>query len=191
MSTEDIMGVRRQSIKIADDERRVLVELYVRRRIPIEQYEECATDLGELVEEWNHLSSRNDQPNELLHYMRTQRKRGLWVRLEGKARPVQPRAKFSLEEIELLVEIYRDNFVLLGSGSDAIGYDPEAAALLAKQFAAESGRIVPASDLIAKLTALRKRGMLPKVGDHFATRDEDGFEDIDHIDDQNDQKETG
>ena len=68
-----------------------------------------------------------------------------------------------------------------GLTMDVLAYDPEIADLIAKEFSACTGRIVPAHLLVAKLTALRKRGLLPKVEDR-PKRDEDtGFMDIDDV----------
>ena len=43
------MTTRRKTIKILDHERRLLVEMYLRRRIPIDQFEDRPDDLGALV----------------------------------------------------------------------------------------------------------------------------------------------
>ncbi len=79
----------------------------------------------------------------------------------------------------MLVGIYRENVSSIELGSDSIGYDEEIADLIAKEFAAEAGRIVPPGDLVATLTALRKRGVLPKVDKlRLDGSEEIGFGDI-------------
>ncbi len=176
------MAIQRRSIKLFPHERPILVDLYLRRRIPIDQFEARPTELSTFTAEWNRLSGRNDAPVDLLHYLRTQRKRGLWVRLDGNYVAGPPRADLTAEEAEVLVAIYQDHVADLARGSDVVTYDPEIAELLAKEFAAEAGRIIPAPQLIAKLTALRKRGLLPKAAEQ-PKRDDDeiGFEDIDLV----------
>jgi hypothetical protein len=50
---------------------------------------------------------------------------------------------------------------------------------VAAAFFAETGRRVPPAHLVAKLTALRKRGLLPKVGGWGYDKKDEGFSDID------------
>ena len=157
------MTTRRKTLKILDHERRLLVEMYLRRRIPIDQFEDRPDDLGALVTEWNELTGRTDAAGEIHHYMRTQRKNGQWVRLDGDYETKPPQPFFSAEETECLVAIYQVNVADHDTGSDAIAYDEGTANLIAREFAGITGRIVPSHHLVAKLTALRKRGLLPKV----------------------------
>ena len=159
------MTTKRKTIKILDHDRRLLVEMYLRRRIPIDQFEDRPDDLDALVVEWNELTGRNDTAGEVHHYMRTQRKNGQWVRLDRDYETKPPQPLFSADETECLVAIYQVNVADHCTGSDAIAYDERTANLIAKEFAAMTERIVPAHHLVAKLTALRKRGLLPKVGD--------------------------
>ena len=71
------MSMRRQSIKLLDHERRILVDLYLRWRIPVSQFKSRPEDKRRFVEEWNRLSGRKNAPGDVMHYMKTQRKRGL------------------------------------------------------------------------------------------------------------------
>jgi len=173
------MATRRMSIKLYVHERQELVELYLQRRIPIDQYESRPRELEALADEWNQRTGRKDAPGDLLHYMRTQRKRSKWVRFDGEHEPAPAVAELSAEETEILVEIFQSNVTVLESGSDVLAYDDEIAQLIAKEFSAETGRVVPAHVLVAKLTALRKRGLLPKVGKRDHNDEERGFTDID------------
>lgn len=174
----------KKSIRLYEHERALLVELYLRWRIPIDQFENRPEEWEAFNTEWKRQSGRNDLPGELLHYMRTQRKRGLWVRLEENARPAPPVADLSPEETEILVKIFREHVTELDNGSDVLAYDDEIAGLISKEFSAEAGRIVPAHELVAKLTALRKRGLLPKTGRwdrEDGDSDDAGFTDIGEI----------
>lgn len=178
-----LVKTRRRSIRLFDHERRLLVEMYLRRRIPIEQYESRSADLADLVEEWYRLTRRRDTGGELIHYMRTQRKQGQWVRFGGNHQTAPPLPELSAEEIEILVDIYYENVTVLGNGSDVLAYEDETKLFIAREFADQAGRIVAADDLVAKLTAIRKRGLLPKVRDHKKP-DGAGFSDIDEVDDR-------
>jgi hypothetical protein len=176
------MSIQRRSIKLFPHERPLLVDAYLRRRIPVDQYETRPNDLIDLTREWNGMSGRNDAPADILHYMRTQRKRGLWVRFDGSHEPSPPAPELTAEETEVLVAIYQDHVADFAHGSDVIAYDLEIAEALAKEFSAEVGRIFPAHQLITKLTALRKRGLLPKAAEvPKQSDDEIGFDDMDQV----------
>ncbi|HWB08376.1 MAG TPA: hypothetical protein VG826_04095 [Pirellulales bacterium] len=175
------MAKVRRSLRLFDYEREQLVDLYRRYRIPIDQFESRADELERFTGEWNESSGRKDAPGEVLHYMRTQRKRGLWVRLDGNHQLSPPVVVLSLEEGDILVKIYTENVALLASGSDNIAYSDEVASMIAREFAAATGRIVPAYQLVAKLTAFRKRGLLPKIDRTIVEQGSEdiGFDDID------------
>ena len=175
------MKTRRRSIRLFDHERRLLVEMYLRRRIPIEQYESRSGDLADLVDEWHGLTGRTDTGGDLIHYMRTQRKQGFWVRFDGNHQTAPPLAGLSADETEILVGIFYENVTVLGNGSDVLAYEDETKLFIAREFADQAGRFVAADDLVAKLTAIRKRGLLPKVRDHKKP-DGAGFSDMDEVD---------
>jgi hypothetical protein len=149
-------------MRLLPHEKQLLIELYLKWAIPIDQYETRTADLAALTAEWNRLSGRSDSPEEVLAYMRSQRKQAKWVKLGDKAKPAPATVDLTAEETEGLVNIFNENEDMIDKGSDALAYDPEVADLIAKEFAAQTGRIVPANLLVAKLTALRKRGLLPK-----------------------------
>jgi hypothetical protein len=173
------MSVRRKSIKLLEHERQMLVELYLRWRIPIDQFESRPEDLSEFIAEWRRLSQRTDSAADLIHYMRSQRKRSLWVRLENASAPPPPLPELAPEETEILVNIFYEHVTMFASGSDVLAYDDEIGKLIAKEFLAATERYVPPHQLIAKLTALRKRGRLPKVSEQEIGGDDVGFDDID------------
>ena len=154
---------KRKTIRISGYERRLLVKMYLRRRIPIDQFEDRPGELNDLVVEWNELTRRTDAAGEIHHYMRNERKCGRWVRLDGNHERTPPQRFMSAEETACLVAIYQVNVADNSAGSDSIAYDAETANLIAKEFAGMTGRIVPAHHLVAKLTALRKRSLLPKA----------------------------
>jgi hypothetical protein len=172
------MTLRHKSIRVLPHERDLLVNMYLERRIPIEQYEHRSEELAAFVEEWNRLTGRTDTGAGLVHYMRTQRKQGLWVRFDGAHLAVPPAPDFSAEDIEVLVSIYADDVAAMGVGSDVLAYEDDLRALIEKEFADRTGRVVSGDDLVAKLTALRKRGLLPKAAELPAPDPNIGFGDI-------------
>jgi hypothetical protein len=111
--------------------------------------------------------------------MRTQRMQGKWVRFDGAHLPVPTPSAFSAEDIEALVSIYSEEVAAMGVGSDVLAYEDDIKQLIAKEFVDRRGRVVAADDLVAKLTALRKRGLRPKVAvlPEISSKDM-GFEDI-------------
>jgi hypothetical protein len=180
---EDIVMAQRRSsrtsIRMFDHERKFLVKLYLTRRIPIDQFEARPKALQELCDEWRGHCSRKDSNGEILHYMRTQRKRGKWVRLgdDHELRPALP--DLTAEETETLIDIFDEEVAELGEGSDNIAYDADLAQRIAKRFAEATHRMFPASQLVAKITAIRKRGLLPRAKEQELKTDDMGFDDID------------
>jgi hypothetical protein len=171
---------KRKSIKILPGEKRLLETLYLTRRTSIEQYEELPDELRSLTNEWNDQTGRNDLPGDVLHYMRSRRKHSDWPRLEGAQRKSPVHRKFTADETEILVDIYREHVLPMDLGSDAIGYNDEIANLIEREFRMRAGRRVPGHELNAKLTRLRKRGLLPKLGKQGSGND-GGFQDFDAI----------
>src|SRR5436190_5195852 len=142
-----IMAIRRRSIKLLAHERSVLVELYLKWRTPIEQFESRPDDRAAFIQEWNNLSGRNDSAADIIHYMRTQRKRGLWVTFDGDHRCAPPQPSMTAEEIESLVSVYEHNVSAGGSGSDVIAYDETIQELIVNEFHALTGRTFTADEL--------------------------------------------
>lgn len=175
------MAIKRTSIRLNPHERKILVELYLNRRIPVDQYEPRRNDLVMLASAFCKHSGRQDSPEDVLHYMRTQRKRGRWVKLDGKHVKRETTLCLSADEKEVLIQIYRDNVSVLGNGSDTLAYEPEVADLIAKEFASETSRIVPAHELVAELTLIRKVGLLPGVEKEVVKDLDVGFDDIEDV----------
>jgi hypothetical protein len=172
------MAAKRRAIQLNEHERNLLVQRYLRWRIPIDQYESRPDDLEGLCDEWRCLCRRSDTDGEILHYMRTQRKRGKWVTFDGNHETAPPLPCFTADETELLITIYTENIAAMGAGSDNVAYDNETAELIAERFAEVTGRIVPSHQLVAKVTAIRKRGLLPPIQvDTLDPSDDLGFTD--------------
>jgi hypothetical protein len=171
---------RKKSLKLLAHERALLIQHYLRWRIPVDQFEARRDDLVAFAAEWNEASNRTDAPEDVLHYMRTQRKRHLWVKFDGNHEDAPTPIDLTADETIQLVAVFNENAATIECGSDVLACEPEIADLIAKEFAAVTGRIFPAHLLVAKLTALRKRGLLPKVETRPAVeKPADGWQDMD------------
>lgn len=159
------MATRRKAIKVLPHERKLLLELYQKYALPIEQLEARPAELAAFIREWRCISGLRHSAGEVLHYMRNERKCGRWIKLGKDCPAPPPLPDMSAEEIEALVTIFEENVAILGSGSDAIAYDEEIGELLVKSFFEMTGRSLPSHQLVQKLTALRKRGLLTRVSD--------------------------
>ena len=174
------MKTRRKKIKVLPHDRKVLVKVYLKYGLPIEQLEARPAELTAFTKEFNRLTRLKHTQGELLHYMRTERKNGNWVRL-GKNCPKPPELpEMSGDDIEALVVIFEENVAILGNCSDGIAYDEEIVELLEKSFFEHTGRGLPAHQIIQKLTQLRKRGLLTKVSD-MPQSDDSGYDDIEEL----------
>ena len=169
------MATRRTAIKILPHERQLLVKLYLKYRLPIEQLESRPAELAAFAREWRRLAKQRHSEGELLHYMRNERKCGRWIKLGKNCPPPPPLPDMSADEIEALIVIYEENVAILGCGTDAISYDDEIGELLVKSFFEMTGRGLPSHQLVRMLTALRKRGLLTRVSD-IPQSDSSGFE---------------
>ena len=104
------MSQVRQSLRLLPHEDELLRTLYREFNIPTDQYPQRPEDLIRLVDGWNNLTGRKEQAAEVLHYMVTRRKRGLWVRLGRGTAEVLTAPSISLteEEFEHLDSIHED-----------------------------------------------------------------------------------
>ncbi len=153
---------KKKSIRLNPADREVLVALYLDRRLAIDPYEKRPRELKDLTDAFNALTERSDPPEDILHYMRTQRKNGKWPRLGSTARKVSE----SLEEIMSLDDskILETCYIKIGKahqkGNDSFSYEPELKRELEKEFLKAAGYYVPSSQLLAVLTKMRKAGDL-------------------------------
>jgi hypothetical protein len=171
------MKQKRKSIKVFDHERHFLEEGYLKRKIPIEQYEVRQGELRAFCDEWRSQFGRSDADGDILHYMRTRRKNGQWPKLNGAHQAAPSLPDLTAEQREVLVEIYYEHVADLGNGSDNIAYEPDVMAQIAADFKNRTGRVESGSMLVGILTAMRKRGLLPKVRPQNE-EETGGFDDI-------------
>jgi hypothetical protein len=174
------MATRRKAIRLFEHENRALKEMYLKRKIPSDQYAERPTELAELTAEFNKATGRGEVSDDIVHYMKNERKEGRWPKLgsDHKAKPKHSR-ELTADQIEVLVEIFNEHVVPLGHCSDFLSYDHEIKELIAMEFAHRTRKRVPSHVLVATLDALRKRGLLPKADERSS--EDGGFSDIDDI----------
>lgn len=157
------------------DDREMLQFLYVRQKIPTDQYKRRPEALRKLTDRFNALTERNDKADDLLHFMISQRKQGKWPKLGTAHRKLArvPLDLLTAEEWKILDEIYLD----MNVGSDNYAYNVELRRELARRFSASAGRFLPERTLCAALERRRKEGSLPRLTD----KPEKPFGDIDAV----------
>lgn len=157
------------------DDKEMLRFLYVRQKIPTDQYKRRPEALRKLTDRFNSLTDRNDKADDLLHFMISQRKQGKWPKLGSAHRKLArvPLDLMTADEWKILDEIYLD----MNVGSDNYAYNDELRRELARRFSASAGRFLPARILCAALERRRKEGSLPRLTD----KPEKPFDDIDAV----------
>lgn len=157
------------------DEKEMLKFLYVRQKIPTDQYKRRPEELRKLTDRFNALTERNDKADDLLHFMISQRKQGKWPKLGSAHRKLArvPLDLMTAEKWKILDEIYLD----INVGSDNYAYNVELRRELARRFSISAGRLLPARKLCAALERRRKEGSLPRLSD----KPEKPFGDIDAV----------
>lgn len=155
----------KKSIRLNPAERQALVTLYLEKQLAVDRYQNRPNELKDLTNSFNSLTGRSDPPEDVLHYMRTQRKRGKWPKLGDKARKLSDHLEEVLnpEEIKILVGIYVQIGRNHAKGNDSFAHEPELVRELEKEFLESSGRYVYGGQLLAVLTALRKSANLEKL----------------------------
>lgn len=187
------MPEKRRAIRLFEHEDLLMKEIYLRYRIPIDQYERRQKQLQVLTAEWNARSRRTDSIDDVIHYMKTKRKQKLWVTFDGNylAQPALDDDLTDLE-IEVLKLLYVDLIAANGLGSDVLVYNKELEQKLASEFEVQTNRSVQPHVLTAKLTELRKRGFLPTVTDTKSpvSNKDLGFADMDDVTNNAPPKDT-
>ncbi len=165
---------RKRAIALNPAERQTLVRLYLERRIASDRYQHRPRDLTSLTNAFCGLTGRADSPQEILHYMRTQRKNGTWPTFDG-AHLRLPTLLGELIDDELipaLIEVY----VAIGVAVDNYGHDRDLALKLERRFTEATGVRKSGVMLATVLMELRKDSKLPKIGPR---PDDKGFTDLD------------
>lgn len=176
------MVTRRSSIRLSPDENDSLKRLYISLGIPSDQYARRPEDLERFIHRWNAISERCDTAEDVMHYIKTKRKKGLWLALGGKhercpARGAQPLTADQWAQLEV---VYSEICVARGLGSDNLDYDDELAKEFSREFALRTGLIRTGRDLLSLIMERRKRRAWRKL-DPNRPDDGIGFGDIDEI----------
>jgi hypothetical protein len=177
------MATTRKSIRLSPDDDALLRHLYLEEGIPSDQYSRRSTDLVRFIGNWNRLAERNDTAEDILHYIKTKRKKKLWVTFDGKHQtmPTITEDVLAAEEWVHLRSIYERLFIVKDMGSDNLAYDAELARSVSREFARLSGRELSGQFLLAIIMVKRKRGDWPKINPDNSKHKGVGFGDIDQI----------
>lgn len=168
--------IRRKCIRLNPIEHETLERLYVERRIATDRYMHRANDLRELTAAFNGLTGREDTPEEILHYMQTQRRRkGLWPTLDGThlRLPVVLGRLVDPDHVDVLKVLYLE----FGVGAERFAQDRAISLELERRFLEETGQRKRGYVLATAMMELRKEGSLPKLD-----RRGEGFNDFDAAD---------
>jgi hypothetical protein len=166
------------SLQLNLEQDKALRQLYRFYKVTTDNLPRVPRILGDLAGQFDALTDRNDSPEDLLHYMVTRRKDGLWEKL---GRVPQPEEAYSVVKLDAehwphLDAIYEE----LQIGSDNFAFDEDLAAKFSREFARRTGRVVPALVLAAAVIARRKNSGLKTLK---PKKDENdlGFRDIDEV----------
>jgi hypothetical protein len=184
------MNVPKKPIRLTPELDSLLSQLYDRKGIPRDQYKHRQKDSAEFAWRWHKLSGRDDTVEELVRYMKNQQKdkqgrekRGLppWPTFDGahKRRPA-PDVVLDKEQLEVLRQLYGEMVVPLGIGVDLVEADVNLCKALSKEFAKQTGLIVPGTALVGIAEDKRKRGLWFRVGRGGVDRGID-FSDMDKL----------
>jgi hypothetical protein len=172
------MAKRRKAIRLQPDEDKLLRYLYLRRRIPSDQYEYRPNELALFIAGWNRLSGRSDSPGEVLHYIKTQRKNGTWVTFDGnhKRQPGMDLPELLPEHWAAFDDVYRS----IAVPTDHFIYDPELPRRFSVMFKGQTGLTFAENDVKIMLLERRKEGLLPRLAGDTGP-DDGGFRDLDDV----------
>ena len=190
------MSIPKRPIRLTPELDRLLREIYVQLGVPRDQFKRRPKDLASLGSRWRKLSGRDDEPEELVRYIKNQQKakprllaRGEdpWPTFNGahKRKPA-PEVVLDDKKLEILRQIYGEMIVPLGIGVDLAEADVKLCRALANEFARQTGMVVPGLALVSIAEDNRKRGLWFTVGRHGAGRGID-FADMDKIKETDDR----
>lgn len=153
--------MNKRKIKLGPDERHSLMVHYVSTRIPIDQFAQRPAEFLEFVRKWNGKNGSDYSPEDVRHYMLTQRKAGSWPTMDGKHKRLKCPPDDFLSEYEwsTLAAIY----IEFGRGRDVYAVDMVAVHDLEVSFLQRVGRHISGSMLYAALMMLQKSGRLAKL----------------------------
>jgi hypothetical protein len=169
---------RRKCMALSHDEYELLRTLHRQSGIPDGQFPQRPAFWLHFTNVWNEATGRRDTAEDVLHYIMTKRKKGLWFRFDGKHTPLQcPEITlFTADQWALLDRLY----VELGIGSDNFLTRPELRKELHARFCSEAHIHVPPLLFAAVLVAFRKGGYLSKT-DPTRPNGGLGFNDINEV----------
>jgi len=171
---------KRKKLPLNTTEDLILRDLYRHFRVPDGQFSKRPEFSAHFLSVWNEATGRDDTIGEVLHYIGTMRKRGLWVTLDGNHLRMPIGESFvgiSPEGLAIIDSVYAQ----MGIGSDNFTYSPELVDSVQRRLVSELGLHIPRHLLIARIIDRRKAGLLPKTGPSRSTDEGIGFADIDEV----------
>jgi hypothetical protein len=187
------MPAKEFPIRLSPEEDALLRKIYVQFRIPRDQYKRRPEELAAFIHRWNKLSGRDDEPGEVIRYIRNQQKAKSrlpvpWPTFKGThKRAPEPSVHLDDKQLTALREIYAEIVIPLKIGVDMVEANEELCSRLSKEFAKRTGLIVPELTLVAIAEDKRKRGEWFRVGRQGWSQGI-GFDDMDQIDKADDNE---
>jgi hypothetical protein len=153
--------MRTKAIHLQPDEDALLRTRYLHYKIPSDQFSRRPDELRLFVRDWNALSGRHDKEGELLHYIKTKRKKKQWVTFDGdhKKQPRVPLPQLDDSHRPAFDEIYTQ----LNAASDHYPYNPHLAKRFAQFFESKTGISLSVKEVQILMLDRRKQGLLPKL----------------------------
>ena len=170
---------KRKRLPLTPEEENSLKQLYLYHRIPVDQYRRRTAFAEKFLATWNAASGRSDSAGEIIHFMMTRRKQGRWPRFDGHHLRLKPKAS-DAGLTPAAWEIIREEYRLLGIGSDNFQFSPDLLTSLRARLLSELGINISAMALAAAIMDCRKDGNLGKL-DPRDEGDDIGFSDIDKV----------
>ena len=176
----------KRTIRLWPDERAFLVHLYWEGRRSTDQLGRDVETLAAMTRAFNAGTPQEATPDDLLHYMIVQRKRGRWVRLGDRALHRGPRPELTSNELAALIEVAHEMAVREEISCCRLMFEPDLRDELRERFAARTGKLAAGTDLVDALISIRKDGLLPRIygpgrSRGVASDDDAGFGDIDLV----------
>ncbi len=174
------MAKRRQSIRLMPDEDQFLRTLHRQSGVPDGQFPQRPSFWSRFTATWNEATGRTDTKEEVLHYIMTKRKKGLWFRFDGDHKRMST-PEFNLltpEQWEVVDGIYAE----FGVAADNFLVDSDLRKQILAMFMERTGEYISELTFVAALVARRKGGFLPKTDPgHLPPDGELGFGDIGEV----------
>lgn len=168
-------------MKLPDDQKSCLEQLYVQNAIPLCQLLRAPGVLDRIATSFNKLCDTKYEAGVLHRYMVNRRKNRDWPRLGKRARRFKSAYKLLTDhQLKVLQDIYEQ----LDITSDEYLFSSEFGRMLVREFGKRTGAIIPTSTLVAVVFAKRKRGEWVCIREEIANENRSAahaFNDLDEV----------